>query len=242
MIEQLKYWYRAMRYRFRVDPVEISYIIQQLEKGDTAVDIGCHKGGYLYWMERSVGATGHCYAFEPQPTLFQYLQQIKQLKGWGNVTLEPKGVSAQAGSFELHIPRTSSGTSPGATINTLTGTDHETVAIETVTIDGYFFEKGIHPKLMKIDVEGHELEVLKGGQQLFQQVRPRILMECENRHLQGHTVLDVFAQLEEWGYQGQFINQGTIRPLSQFDPEKHQHQGEGRFWEAPDYANNFIFE
>lgn len=243
MLEQLKYWYRAFRYRYKIDAVELNYIIGQLRKGDVAVDIGCHKGGYLFWMQRKVGQTGHCYAFEPQPRLFNYLTSVKAMFGWPHVRLEQKGLSDKAGAFDLFIPKTQRGTSPGATINPQSDKEaFEQVRIKTVTLDEYFLDRNIHPRLIKIDVEGHELEVLQGGARLFQEVKPRILMECENRHLQDRTVMDVFRELEEWGYEGYFILGSKILPLKEFHPDLHQKVQEGRFWEAEGYVNNFIFE
>jgi FkbM family methyltransferase len=243
MLSQLAYLYRAWRYRFRVDPAEIRYLLDTLQAGDTAIDIGCHKGGYLYWMRRRVGRQGFVYAFEPQPRLFEYLTGIQQLFSFQNVKLENMGLSSQTGRMELHIPASSSGTSPGATLNALAGnSDFLRHEVQVTTLDAYFQAKGIRPALIKIDVEGHELEVLKGGRALLQTCRPRILMECENRHLNGGDVRNVFAFLLDLGYSGRFIHKGKLRPLAEFDAAVHQQQGPGRFWEAPDYVNNFVFE
>jgi len=244
MIQAIKYLYRAYRYRYRIDPVEIAYILRSLKPGDTAVDIGCHKGGYLYWMRKSVGKTGHCYAFEPQPRLYQYLKSILQRFAYQNITLENEGVSSNAGTFLLYIPKTASGASPGASLNALNqqGTEVQTQEVQTVTLDGYFFERGIVPNLLKIDVEGHEAEVLKGGSQLLQQYHPRILMECETRHLKTGSVSDILQMMLEWGYRGYFILDGKLHGVEAFDPASHQQESEGRFWEAPGYVNNFVFE
>ncbi len=243
MIKKLAYLYRAWRYRWRVDPVEIRYLLSTLQPGDVAVDIGCHKGGYLYWMQRRVGRTGHCYAFEPQPKLFAYLQGIKKLFAFGHVTLENKGLSSVQGELELHIPVSASGSSPGATLNTVKGADYTRYLVDITSLDVYFYEAGINPALLKIDVEGHELEVLRGGNKLLSSCKPKILMECEQRHLrEGESVYEVFRYLTDLGYKGSFIHKGEIRPLAEFDPIVHQRSGEGRFWEAPGYVNNFIFE
>ncbi|NUO02510.1 MAG: FkbM family methyltransferase [Saprospiraceae bacterium] len=244
MIEAIKYLYRAYRYRYRIDPVEIAYILRSLKPGDIAVDIGCHKGGYLYWMRKRVGKTGQCYAFEPQPRLYQYLNSILQRFVYQNITLENKGVSSNVGTFLLYIPKTASGASPGASLNAPghKETEIETREIQTVTLDGYFYERGIVPNLLKIDVEGHEAEVLKGGAKLIQEYHPRILMECETRHLKQGTVSDILKLMQEWGYHGYFIMDGKLLSVEAFDPAIHQKQSEGRFWEAPGYVNNFVFE
>jgi len=244
MIQAIKYLYRAFRYRYRIDPIEIAYILRSLKPGDVAVDIGCHKGGYLYWMRKKVGKSGQCYAFEPQPKLYNYLKAILQRFAYQNVILEHKGVSSKAGVFHLYIPKTASGASPGASLNAIAdqGNAVEKVEVQTVTLDAYFFERGIVPSLFKIDVEGHEAEVLKGGEQLLRQHHPRILMECETRHLKNGSVGDILQMMKGWGYRGFFILRGKLHAVETFDPAIHQKQSEGRFWEAPGYVNNFVFE
>jgi hypothetical protein len=67
MSGRLRYLYRAYRYRYRVDPAEMRFMCERLQPGDIAVDVGCFKAAYTYWMRRCVGATGSVAAFEPQP-------------------------------------------------------------------------------------------------------------------------------------------------------------------------------
>ncbi len=243
MLQRFSFFYRALRYRYRVDPAEIRYILRSLKPGDIAVDAGCHKGGYLYWMRRRVGERGRVYAFEPQPKLYAYLHHVQKLFGFGNITLENQGLSDSSGEMELRIPVSASGTSPGATLNPIQGIQFSGRIVEITTLDRYFFEAGIRPVLLKIDVEGHELQVLKGGRQLLVECKPRILLECEQRHMgELGSVEEVFLFLLDLGYSGYFIHRGKLRPLSEFDPALHQRRGEGRFWEEAGYVNNFVFE
>ena len=55
MIERLKYLYRAYKYKYVKDSNEIDFALKHIQKGDTIVDIGCHKGAYLYWFEKATG-------------------------------------------------------------------------------------------------------------------------------------------------------------------------------------------
>src|SRR5215475_12694629 len=93
MSVKLKYLYRALRYRFRVDPAEIRFVRQSLQPGQVAVDIGCHKGAYTYWMRRRVGPSGAVYAFEPQPKQVAYLRTTFSTLGYDNVELVPMALS-----------------------------------------------------------------------------------------------------------------------------------------------------
>ncbi len=243
MTNQLKYLYRAYRYKNQLDSAEIKYIVKHLKKGDTALDIGCHKGGYLYWMRRSVGKNGKIYAFEPQPQLFRYTQSIIKKFNWKNVELINKGISSEVGKTTLHIPNTKKGTSPGARIDWLeSDAAFDKIEIDLTTLDNYCAQMKIRPSLIKIDVEGHEKQVLLGGLNILKKHRPKIVLECENRHLQNESVFDVFKILLNIGYQGFFFDGNIQKPLASFDMDTHQSMAGERFWAKKNYVNNFIFE
>src|SRR5437763_11305217 len=104
---RLPYLYRAYRYRFRVDPAEIRFVRQFLRTGQVAVDIGCHKGAYTYWMRRAVGPSGVVYAFEPQPRQVTYLREAFSAMRYDNVELVPMALSAACGKLPLYTPATS---------------------------------------------------------------------------------------------------------------------------------------
>lgn len=242
MIKQLKYTYRAYRFRYKLDPNEINYLIGHLKPGDIAVDIGAHKGAYLYWMRHSTKKQGTVFAFEPQVKLYHYLKSVYSNPKHSNITIENKGLSNQMGEVSFFIPKTAKGDSPGARIDRQEQEAYDQTTIQTTTLDQYFLDRNIHPNLIKIDVEGHEKQVIEGGLKLLETTHPALLIECENRHLTNSTVYDVFRLLTDIGYKGFFFQNNKRVPLELFDVETHQKSGEGSFWETKDYINNFIFE
>lgn len=241
---KLKYLYRAFRYRFRNDPFEIAFIRSIVQKGQVCADIGAHKGGYLYWLQAAVGEKGKVYAFEPQPILFDYLQKVKQNMAWQHVVIDNRAMSNEKGNFDLFIPQHGSKTSPGATLRgEKMGKNMPflTVKVETLTLDAFFADKNALPDFLKIDVEGNELKVFEGAVGILQKKKPILLFECEQRHLGETPIENVFSFLEKYGYQGFFIDQKQLKPIADFAVSKHQKQGNGKFWEAADYCNNFVF-
>jgi len=240
VIEQLKYLYRAYRFRYKLDTNEINYLTQQLKAGDIAVDIGAHKGGYLYWMHKSVKKKGAVYAFEPQVKLYSYLKT--RYDNTANVTVENMGLSNTPGEVSFYIPKTAKGDSPGARIDHQEEETYDQATIQTTTLDQYFLERDIFPNLLKIDVEGHEKQVIEGGLKLLKTTRPKLLIECENRHLSNGTIFDVFQLLTDIGYKGYFFLNNQRQSLDLFQVDVHQKTGVGRFWADKDYINNFIFE
>src|SRR5262249_4139224 len=110
------------------------------------------------------------------------------------------------------------------------------IEIPIKTLDEYGLE---NVWFMKVDVEGHELDVLKGAQATLERCRPNLLVEIEQRHV-SFPMNRVFEHLEGLGYRGHFCYRGALRPLSEFSPRQHQEALLPDVF-SPDYVNNFLF-
>jgi FkbM family methyltransferase len=237
LLGRLTLVHRAWRYRIRLDPLEIRWLLGVLCPGDLAVDIGAHKGAYTYWMRRRVGPGGSVLAFEPQQDLARYLTGAVSIFGWRNVTVERIGLSNKPGYLALAVP--GDGPSPSATF---VPSDHpEPVRVMDVrvdTLDGYLgAARTDRPvRLIKCDVEGLELEVFEGARRTLTKDRPLLLFESEARHHPERGPQDVFRFLEALGYAGSFFWQGQRHPVRDFEAGVHQVVG------ALPYVNNFMFE
>jgi FkbM family methyltransferase len=238
-MQRLRYLYRAYRYRYRVDPAEIRFLRERLRAGDLAVDVGCFKGAYTYWMRRCVGPAGAVVAFEPQPRQAEYLRRVVAAMKWRNVSIEAQGVSDHSGERQLFQP-------PSGHEATFVPrqSDHEpveTITVPVTTIDDYFAGRTAQPAFLKIDVEGHESAVLAGARATLAASHPTLLVECETRHRADGDVRPLFEMLASLGYEGSFFLSGRQLPLAEFDPARHQQIGpDGTL--SRGYANNFAFE
>lgn len=239
MSHRLRYLYRVYRYRYRVDPAEIRFMCERLRTGDVAVDVGCFKGAYTYWMRRCVGEAGSVVAFEPQPKQVEYLRNVIAAMKWQNVLIEGQGISDAAGELELFKP--ASGHEASFVARERAEGECETIRVPVATLDAYFARRPAKPAFIKIDVEGHESAVLAGARETLAASRPTLLVECEMRHRADGDVRPVFEFLASLGYEGSFFQSGKRRPLAEFDPAKHQRLAENGSLPR-DYANNFAFE
>ena len=234
---RLRLLYRACKYRWKNDPSEIAFVRAQVRPGTVALDVGAHKGGYTYWLARSVGAAGHVYTFEPQPRLAQNLRRSFDP---ARVTVENAGVSDHQGIMRLNIP-TDGRPSPGASLEataTATATGHS-IEVRVIRLDDYLRDlpgRGQKVSFLKCDVEGHELHVFRGAEQLLRRDLPVLLFECEQRHHGARPISEVFTYLESLGYAGRFFHEGRLAPLAEFDVRKHQAAAD-----QPGYCNNFVF-
>ena len=236
--ESIRFRVRALKARFRDQSIEFGVIRQHLRLTDIACDIGANKGSFIYWLS-SWCRNGRVIAFEPQPELARRLETVCRVLKLDNVRVEAKAAYSRSGNQDLFVPR---GHQPGASLNrkAAEGESFETLSVPVVSLDEYF---GEHDRvaLLKIDAEGAEFEILKGAERILRQHAPLLVFECENRHLTRGSVSDVFAYLEDLGYQGHFVCRDELLPISRFDAAVHQRQSGEWFFKSKDYCNNFIF-
>ena len=232
----IRWIFRAWRYRLVVEKYEIQFMLNHLKLGYTAVDIGAHKGAYTYWMSKYVGKEGRVFSFEPQPVLYNQLVSLIKHSNNKNINLEASALSSAKGKDTMKIP--GGGTSPSASlINKKSQNISETILIKKTTLDDYFYKKNQIPvNFIKCDVEGHELEVLKGGEQLLRKFHPIISLESEARHRGIDNVISVFDFLNKLDYKGFFVDGGSMLSLDNFNIEKHQLNNNEK-----KYINNFFF-
>lgn len=236
-MELIRWIFRAWRYRLRLEKQEIRIVLDHLMPGDTVIDVGAHKGGFTYWMLKQVGNDGHVVAFEPQAVLAERLRRLLEARGCPNAVVENQGLSSSTGVLTLNIP--GPGTSPGASFEPHDDIDPPalSIPIPVTTLDQYSWEHNLgRIHMIKCDVEGHELEVFRGAEQLLASQHPLLIFECEVRHRRSGRVDDVFEFLHALGYRGWCLGPDGRFEVTEFDPRRHQVDPD-----MPDYINNFLF-
>lgn len=236
--DSVRFVIRGLKARFLDQENEFRLIRKHVRAADLVCDIGANKGSFVFWLSRWC-RKGMVVAFEPQPSLANSLAGLCSRLGLDNVKVEAKAAFSRSGSSDLFVPK---GQLPGASLigKARSAGEFETIRVPTVTLDEYF-HSGMRVSLLKIDVEGAELDVFKGAERILREQSPLLVFECENRHLEGTTVQDVFSYLRSLGYAGSFVCRDRLLPVSAFDASLHQKQHGGRFWKDKDYCNNFVF-
>lgn len=161
--------------------LEVTEIIYRLlSPGMNAFDVGANAGYYTSLMAYRCGASGKVFSFEPHPVLFSELSFNANLQGEGlSIGLHNVALSESSGSGNLYIPNSFDGNSGVSTLED-TSECKKKIQIQKKRLDE-IFEKNID--MLKIDVEGHELSVIKGCGLLLEKIRT-IVFEDWN----GNTV------------------------------------------------------
>ncbi|SMX58436.1 putative methyltransferase FkbM [Bradyrhizobium sp. ORS 285] len=233
--EASRFLVRLLRSRLRDHRTELSELRRHIRPGDIVCDVGANKGSFLYWLARW-SAPGRVIAFEPQPDLAHGLTRLCSQFALDNVVIEPRAAYSCTSRKTLFVPE---GHQPGASL-LQPAERSKPIAVQTVALDDYLPATG-HVSAIKIDVEGAELDVLRGAERTLRRCRPLLVVECDRRLATIDRVRQTFALLLGLGYRGEFLDRGRLLPLSAFDPEVHQRADGEWFWKRKDYCNNFVF-
>lgn len=198
-----------------------------------AIDIGANKGVYTYFFARNYHAVK---AFEPNASCTHMLKSYA--RNQGKVSVFDEGLSNTRGRQELFVPKDQSGKvlSGLASLND-PGGERLCLDIPILPLDDHEFTS---VDLIKIDVEGHEWEVVGGAEKTIRDNRPLLFIEIEQRHQVGKTVSQFIDYVKSFGYQAYFFEEGAVVDASTFSYARHQKP----FLSDPfstGYVNNFIF-
>lgn len=160
--------------------VEMRFIRDHLiERGDVVLECGGHHGCTAIVLSHWVGDSGKVVTFEASPANCNILEKNISLNKLKNVTLVRKAVGAAPGIITINEASNSSVAPSGAGQQ-----------VELACLDEY---ADLNPTLLKLDVEGFEVEVLKGAQKILSK-RPKLAIEIHTEDLPkyGASVPDVF--------------------------------------------------
>jgi FkbM family methyltransferase len=171
---------------FFTDEKEYAMLATFLSPGDWVLDIGANVGHYTKRMSELVGATGRVIAIEPVPSTFALLAANAQLFAHANVSLLNVAASDRPAAVAMQIPQFTEGLQNYYQARLIP--DGGGLTIITLPIDA--LELPATVRLVKIDVEGHELPVLRGMRALLERDRPVLIVETSSQE-----VIDLLARL-----------------------------------------------
>jgi FkbM family methyltransferase len=177
-------------------------LCEYLRPGDVLYDVGAHIGFFSIIAARLVGRGGKVFAFEAAPENVTALEQNVRKNELCQIEINPVAVWCKCG--KLNFGRPYAGALAGAVFELgaqgSPPTSNLQIEVPATTLDR-FLEKHQPPRLIKIDVEGAEAEVLEGAKRLFEQYRPVLI--CEVHH--QRAAMSVQKWLAQTGYELQWL-------------------------------------
>jgi len=189
------------------------FLEEWLAPGMTVIDAGAHIGHYAMLASARVGTRGQVHCFEPHPGLYGVLRRnLRRARCW-NVTARALALASRPGTRDLFL----------APIDNVGGTSFKPcdeahpgprVRVNVTTLDAYVEANDLRRvDLIKIDVEGAELEVLEGAARTLEANADVVLVvEFMRANAQrfGRSVEELEAHLRSLGFRLFTITAGGL--------------------------------
>jgi FkbM family methyltransferase len=193
--------------------------------GSVCFDVGSAAGLYTVQLSRLAGPAGLVHSVEPLPFAWPGWNRLLRSRQNPNVRHHCVALSAQPGEASMSVPMGRYGLVTGRSFisqhcrglgSNAEFSRHIEYPVPVTTLDGLVAEAGLQRlDFIKIDVEGAELHVLRGGTRSIESFRPAMLIEIEGRHIEryDYTPDDVLHWLRQRGYE-MFTWQRGWRPAA----------------------------
>ena len=205
------YMQYCIYYGVEIEPRNMLYSL--VKNGTTVIDVGTNIGETLLNFAK-MNPDGRNIGFEPVPFLYEKAKTNIELNKFSNIELVNKGLSSSEETLSFN--ETNENNSGGTF---LTREDsNASRSVQAVRLDDFILQNRVENiSLIKIDVEGFEMEVLKGASEVLRKFRPILFVEIDDAFLarQQSSAAAVFDLLVSHGYEiknastGEYISSGS---------------------------------
>ncbi len=179
------------------DSMEMYTRFHRPSAGEVVWDVGANAGATTYHFSKAVGSGGRVIAWEPDPFNFSYLLKNISLHSLSNVTAVNKALSGTTGTALFDMDGS---TGAGLSEHLVYSQKANRSAVETLSFQDACVQYGI-PQFVKLDIEGGEVEVIRGALP-FLNANRNIDLSIETHRMrdESSTEMPVKALLESIGY------------------------------------------
>lgn len=170
------------------EPEVASALCRHVREGMTVADIGANHGYFTILCSSLARPGGMVYAFEPEPENFRLLRDTIDANGLDNVEAHQLAVWSRSETRTLNLAEPL-----GGRHSLVSSRSDRTIEVEAVALDDFVQDNDIESvEIVKIDVEGGELEVLDGMTSLIERCGPLVLCEFHGDELaaEGNDFLE----------------------------------------------------
>jgi FkbM family methyltransferase len=207
---------RGRRWCVRPDDPRILWVLEELVSprpefsafgallgpGDTFVDLGANQGAFSFRALEVIGVTGRLVAVEPQPRLAANLRRSFAANGQSSADVLELACGERAADARFFVPAAGSG-SAGLFPEHSAAQEHVELSVRVAPIDDALPWGSLPGRiLVKLDLEGAEVQCLRGARQFLRARRPALLLEVSPTTLgaAGHGADDLVRELRALGY------------------------------------------
>lgn len=185
---------------------ETNLLSKLVKPGWTVIDVGANFGWHSIHLSRFVGPQGKVLSFEPVPDAYRELTANLTLNSCQNLETYNIALGNKEDTVTMYVPAIDYGLAAASQFLDI----GKKIRVPMIRLDDFIKQKNI-PRVdfIKADIEGGELNLLRGAESILERFRPGILIEMVDIHCQrfGYTPQDVLQFLQSKGYFGLYINE-----------------------------------
>lgn len=214
-------------FKNKQDAFEIDLLKNYIKKDYTVLDIGANIGFYANIISEIIGEKGKVICFEPDTKNFKYLEESTKIKN--NIIIYNKAVSSKSEKIKIYTSKN-------------LNVDHRTykpddydqeIEIDAVSIDDFLFESFNKIDFIKIDIQGYEMQAIKGMlKTLNSNINIKIISEFWPHGLNksGSSVIEYFNFLDNNGFNCYILNKNSMQKLNIEKVQSLENLGEDHYF------------
>ncbi len=203
------------------------WLVLNLAENHTFIDVGAHFGYFTLLAADLVTDSGKVAALEPSPNNFELLKvNADAIK---NIQIHPLAASQQKEIITFYEFPTAYSEYNTLNVEQFKNEDWfkqeqpKPVQVQATTLDSFFQTTGLHPNVIKMDIEGAEIKALKGMRHYLTFAQPRIIIEFSLLNQAEHQ--EAVKYLQTFGYSIFCIQKdGKLAPISNLLAHLHEKQ------------------
>lgn len=235
-----------------VEP-EFLWIKEVLKADSVFIDVGANVGAYLFSLENHLKPE-NIFAFEPNQQLFKRLKRLFPKVNLFSVALSDVSTIAE---FKIPVINGEKIHTRGTLQTSIRERNEEKTILQKVEVkplDELVFDEAYTEQhqntqtdklnlkridFIKIDVEGNEMQTLRGAKKTIKKYQPILMVEMEQRH-HNENLWTLISEIADWGYSVNYLDRKTLKPTSLTEEFLNQ-QNPDNVKNYKDYINNIIF-
>jgi FkbM family methyltransferase len=189
-----------------------SYFNECIKPGQTIFDIGAHIGLFSVFFSKKLNGTGKVICFEPTPSTFGILKQTVAFNHLANCIAVNAAIAEKSGTLKFNL---TSKDGEGSNANSLveTGQSVNATEVSVFSIDDYRRNHKLKIDILKIDVEGYELNALMGAKETFENDKPMGILALHPSSIKklGQSLEQIWDLLETYRCEVKFQGKPITR-------------------------------
>ncbi len=200
---------------------ETKFLKKIIKPGETVLDVGANMGWYSIHFSKWVGQSGKVFAFEPVPEIYEELKSNIKLNFCQNIILFNCALGNQNESILFNVSDFEGG-SGASSENLKFGKE---IKVSKRKLDDLMNDQNLdNIDFLKIDIEGGELNMLKGAEKLIEKYKPKMLLEIVDIHCDRfeHLPEDICNFLFNKGYDGRYFGNEHSKKLNDINIDEFE--------------------